>query len=65
MKLIWFFEIRRIQKDFDLNHVPLFKMSRTTAWRMIKKVMANADIKGKQATAKGLKTRFRYSDANR
>lgn len=33
-------------------------MSRATAWRMIKRVMKNAGIEGKQATAKGLRHGF-------
>ncbi|WXG55641.1 MAG: tyrosine-type recombinase/integrase [Candidatus Sedimenticola sp. (ex Thyasira tokunagai)] len=33
-------------------------MSRSTAWRMVKRVMAKAGIEGKQATAKGLRHGF-------
>ncbi len=33
-------------------------MSRATAWRLVKSVMANAGIEGKQATSKGLRHGF-------
>ena len=33
-------------------------MSRPTAWRMVKRVMARAGIKGAQATSKGLRHGF-------
>ncbi len=52
------FDLRRLQNDSDLNNELLFKMSRTTAWRMVKTVMLNAGINGKQATAKGLRHAF-------
>lgn len=48
------FDISRRKHKSDL----LFTMSRSTAWRLIKKVMDNAGIKGKQATSKGLRHGF-------
>lgn len=38
--------------------VPFWSMSRTTAWRMVKRVMRNAEIEGPQATPKGLRHGF-------
>ena len=37
---------------------PLWAMSRPTAWRLIKRVMARANIQGRQATGKGLRHGF-------
>jgi len=50
------FGLRKLQKEGNENL--LFNMSRTTAWRLIKTVMTNAGIEGKQATAKGLRHGF-------
>jgi len=52
------FDLRRIEKQAKINHLPLWTMSRATAWRMVKKVMSRAGIKGKQATSKGLRHGF-------
>jgi integrase/recombinase XerD len=43
------------QNDSLAAQMPFWSMSRTTAYRLIKRVMARANIKGKQATAKGLR----------
>ncbi len=52
------FDLRRIAKSGKgLDHL-LWSMSRATAWRMVKKVMERANIKGKQATSKGLRHGF-------
>jgi len=40
------------------NDRPLFAMSRSTAWRHVKQVMARSHIRGAQATAKGLRHGF-------
>lgn len=45
------FDLRRLS---PMNKGLLWDMSRATAWRMVKRVMSRAKIKGKQATAKGL-----------
>ncbi|SKB01898.1 Phage integrase family protein [Prosthecobacter debontii] len=37
---------------------PLWTFSRSTAWRIVKRVMADAEISGIQATAKGLRHGF-------
>ena len=37
---------------------PLWQMSRPTVWRLIKRVMARANIQGRQATGKGLRHGF-------
>jgi integrase len=36
----------------------LWKMSRTTAWRLVKELMKSADISGKRASPKGLRHGF-------
>jgi len=60
----------RIIEDIDLvfdlkktrtpkeKKLPFWTMSRTTAWRMVKRVMIRAGIAGPQATAKGLRHGF-------
>ena len=50
------FDLRRQQQRN--NAQPFWKMSRTSAWRMIKQVMARAGISGPQATPKGLRHGF-------
>ena len=50
------FDLRRIQKQDSKE--PLWSMSRTTSWRLVKRVMDNAGIKGPQATQKGLRHGF-------
>ena len=52
------FDLRRKRQIKKLKDVPLWDMSRATAWRMIKRVMKNAGIEGKQATSKGLRHGF-------
>lgn len=49
------FDIRnRIRKKKNLKE-RLFSFSRPTAYRLVKRVMSRANIKGKQATSKGLR----------
>ncbi len=52
------FDLRRIIKSGKNTHTPLWAMNRSTAWRMVKRVMKHAGIKGKQATSKGLRHGF-------
>ncbi|EPJ49544.1 MAG: phage integrase family protein [Osedax symbiont Rs2] len=54
------FGLRRLQRQKDslAAQMPFWPMSRTTAYRLVKRVMARADIEGKQATAKGLRHAF-------
>lgn len=52
------FDLRRLQKQNNQRDKPLWKMSRTTAWRLIKNVMKNAGIVGPQATPKGFRHGF-------
>lgn len=52
------FNLRHRQHDKKLKDGQLWKMSRTTAWRMIKAVMKRAGIDGPQATGKGLRHGF-------
>lgn len=47
------FDIRRKSKKNLL--IPFWSMSRTTAWRTIKRVMHRAGVEGAQATPKGLR----------
>lgn len=52
------FEIQaKLRERRGINR-PLWDMSRTTAYRLVKQVMARAGIKGKQATGKGLRHGF-------
>jgi integrase len=52
------FDIRRLyRRQEDLNK-PFWTMSRPTAYRLVKRVMDRAKIKGKQATGKGLRHGF-------
>ncbi|MCK9293534.1 MAG: hypothetical protein M0P70_00490, partial [Desulfobulbaceae bacterium] len=46
------FDLRR--RQHKNNDQPFWTMSRTSAWRMVKKVMERAGISGPQATPKGL-----------
>jgi len=57
-KLDLCFELRDSKKSRKSAEIPLWEMSRTTAWRVIKRVMDNADIAGPQATTKGLRHGF-------
>ncbi len=52
------FNLRHRQRDNKMKKIPLWHMSRTTAWRMIKGVMQRSDIDGPQATGKGLRHGF-------
>jgi len=52
------FDLRRLIKLKQQQNTPLWSMSRPTAWRMVKRVMLRAGIKGPQATAKGLRHGF-------
>lgn len=52
------FDIRAKQKKGKDLDVPLWSMSRATAWRLVKRVMDRAGITGKQATSKGLRHGF-------
>jgi len=44
--------------DSSIHGCPLWTMSRPTAYRLVKWVMARAGIVGKQATGKGLRNGF-------
>ena len=48
------FDLRCLINSKQSQNTPLWTMSRPTAWRMVKRVMARAGIKGPQATGKGL-----------
>jgi len=50
------FDLRR-HRTVGLD-VPLWPRDRTTMWRMVKRVMARAEIDGPQASAKGLRHGF-------
>ena len=49
------FDIKVKQKKHKEGAQPLWEMSRTTAWRTVKRVMKRAGIEGIQATTKGLR----------
>lgn len=49
------FDVRLNQRKPREKDKALWKISRTTAWRMIKRVMKRAGISGIQATTKGLR----------
>jgi integrase/recombinase XerD len=55
------FNIRKLLKKKETASEPLWKMSRTTHWSLIKRNMDRADIKGKHATPKGLRHSFGVS----
>lgn len=57
-QLDYVYEIRRLQKKSKGTDVPLWSMSRPTAYRLVKRVMDRAGIVGKQATSKGLRHAF-------
>jgi len=50
--------IRALQKKGKGLDIPLWTMSRPTAYRLVKPVMDRAGIVGKQATGKGLRNGF-------
>ncbi|NDY73069.1 site-specific integrase [Desulfobacter hydrogenophilus] len=52
------FDIRQKQKKQKSLNTRLFNLSRPTAYRLVKRVMDRASIKGKQATGKGLRHSF-------
>jgi integrase/recombinase XerD len=52
------FGIRKAQKSGRGLDKPFWPMSRPTAYRLVKRVMDRAGIKGKQATGKGLRHGF-------
>ncbi|MEW8646575.1 MAG: site-specific integrase [Candidatus Thiodiazotropha endolucinida] len=52
------FGVRKMQKQGKKLDDPLWTMSRPTAYRLVKRVMDRAGIKGKQATGKGLRHGF-------
>ena len=52
------FDLKKRQNNQRLVNKPLWEMSRATAWRLVKRVMARANIKGPQATCKGLRHGF-------
>ena len=51
------FDLQRPRKVAE-KRAALWSMSRTTAWRVVKRVMMRAGIEGPQATAKGLRHGF-------
>ena len=51
------FNLRRKRKPAERRQ-PLWTMSRTTAWRLVQRVMDRAGIEGPQASAKGLRHGF-------
>ena len=52
------FDIRTLQARKKTADQRLWNMSRPTAYRLVKRVMARANIHGKQATGKGLRHGF-------
>lgn len=52
------FDLRYLAKIGKDQKTRLWGMDRTTAWRMVKRVMQRAGITGKQATTKGLRHGF-------
>ncbi|MCU7844700.1 MAG: site-specific integrase [Candidatus Thiodiazotropha sp. (ex Monitilora ramsayi)] len=52
------FGIRKLRRKGKNLDEPLWKMSRPTAYRLVKRVMDRAGINGKQATGKGLRHGF-------
>jgi len=51
------FGLRGVSRNHDIDRV-LWPMSRATAYRLVKRVMDRANIKGAQATGKGLRHGF-------
>ena len=52
------FDLRGVQRDPDLANERIWRFSRTTAWRYVKAVMAEAGIIGTAAMPKGLRHGF-------
>ncbi len=55
------FGVRAAQRDGGRADVPIFRFSRTTAWRCVKQVMAAAGVTGSAAMPKGLRHAFGVS----
>jgi len=55
------FDIRKLHRRQERLNKPFWSMSRPTAYRLVKRVMSRANIKGKQATGKGLRHTFGIS----
>jgi integrase/recombinase XerD len=53
-----YFGLRRLQRDAELAAKRIWRWSRTTAWRRVKEVMAEAEISGTPAMPKGLRHGF-------
>jgi len=56
--LDYVFDVRRIHRKNKGLDVTFWTMSRPTAYRLVKRVMDRAKIRGKQATGKGLRHSF-------
>ena len=52
------FITKQLRTIVELENEKIWNFSRTTAWRIVKKTMANAGISGVHATAKGLRHSF-------
>jgi integrase/recombinase XerD len=52
------FHLAEREKNTDLCSSPLWRWSRSTAWRCVKKAMKRAALSGSAATAKGLRHTF-------
>jgi integrase/recombinase XerD len=52
------FKLRQLQRDPELASKRIWRWSRTTAWRYVKKIMAAAGISGAAAMPKGLRHGF-------
>jgi integrase/recombinase XerD len=57
-ELDWEFHLRSAQRDPDLADQRIWRWSRTTAWRRVKEIMAEAEIFGAPAMPKGLRHGF-------
>lgn len=56
--LDYVFDIKKTYRKNRNLTTPFWSMSRTTAYRVVKRVMDRAKIQGKQATGKGLRHSF-------
>lgn len=52
------FGLRAAQRDPVASQTRLWTMSRTTAWRLVRRLMALADVSGRGACARGLRHSF-------
>jgi hypothetical protein len=59
------FGIKKLHKRGKDLEQPIWTMSRPTAYRLVKRVMNRAGIKGKQATGKGLRIRCCHGDSQK